>query len=61
MIDGLSIAIRAFVRNVACLIKAHIVSFVCMDMEANAYGGSFQTMQLSKSELKNKLWWNSNI
>ena len=61
MIDSLSIAVHAFVSRVsmslddetpvserlplACLIKAHIFSFVCIDMEANACGGSFQTMQ----------------
>ena len=31
--------------DVACLIIAHIFRFVCIDMEANASGGSFQTMQ----------------
>ena len=30
---------------VACFIKAHVFRFVCIDMEANACGGSFQTMQ----------------
>ena len=28
-----------------CLIIAHIFRFVCIDMEANACDGSFQTMQ----------------
>ena len=30
---------------VACLIKAHIFRFLCIDMEANAWSGSLQTMQ----------------
>ena len=33
------------VWDVTCLIKAHIYGFVCIDMEANACGGTFQTMQ----------------
>ena len=31
--------------NVASLMKAQVFSFVCIDMEANACGGLFQTMQ----------------
>ena len=45
---NLSTSFREFLSSVKMspvFIKAHVFSFVCIDMEANVWGGLFQTMQ----------------